>query len=142
MGRPRGRGLRAVCAENALELNSPGYHRVMSHSPRIVVCGKSVFLTAVEAGLTALPGVQVDRLNPHLPGLAARIEALAPDAVLVEWNGRCGELAFRLLDRGLPVIALDANKDTITVLGGRQIEASSAADLIQVIAQVNQRQVE
>ena len=46
-------------------------------------------------------------------------------------------LATTLYLLGLAVIALDANEDTITVLGGRQMQVSSADDPVQMSAQVN-----
>ena len=58
----------------------------MDRVQRVVICGQSIFLLAIEAGLAALPEVEVSRFDSRLPAVADRIAALEPDVVVVERN--------------------------------------------------------
>jgi len=100
---------------------------------RVVICGTSVFLMAIEAGLAKLPGMEVVRLNPHLPGAEARIMALSPDVVIVERSDNHAGQTQMLLSHGLPLVELDASRNVITVLSGRQVQVSKMEDLVRVI---------
>ncbi|TEU14762.1 MAG: hypothetical protein E3J21_14900 [Anaerolineales bacterium] len=108
----------------------------MSHVRRIVIWGTSVFLMSIEAGLAALPGMEVVRLNPHLPGAEARIMALSPDVVIVGHNGGSEGLVLALLDRGFPLIELDAAQGMLIILNGCRVQVSEMEDLVRVIEQI------
>ena len=56
----------------------------MERMQHVVICGQSIFLLAIEAGLAALPEVDVARFNPHVPAVADRIATREPDVVVVE----------------------------------------------------------
>ena len=105
----------------------------------VVICGTSVFAMGIEASLTERFDMAVVRLNPRLPGAAARITSLAPDAVIVERGQGDTELVLALLDREVPLVAVDAMQSVVTICTGRQIPASSVGDLVQVIEQVGRR---
>ena len=108
----------------------------MNHLQRIVICGTSIFSMAVEAGLAALPDIDVVRLDPHLPGGGDRVAALKPDAVIVERDGVSAGLALDLLGRGFPVIELDTAEGMLTILNRHQIRVSGMDELVRVIEQV------
>ncbi len=109
-----------------------------SYSARrcVVIWGTSVFLMSIEAGLAKLPGMEVVRLNPHLPGAEARIMALAPDVVVVERSDNHAGQARTLLSHGLPLVELDASRNVVTVLSGRRVQVSETEDLARLIEQV------
>ncbi len=107
----------------------------MNYVRRVVIWGTSVYLMSIEAGLAKLPGMEVVRLNPHLPGAEARILALSPDVVIVERSDNHADLARTLLSHGLPLLELDASRNAVTVLSGRQVRASETEDLARVIEQ-------
>ena len=108
----------------------------MNKIQRVVVCGPSVFMMSIEAGLVNLPGMEVLRINCHLPDAEARIMALAPDVVIVERNGEHADCGRALLRQGLPLVELAACQDVVTVLSGRQVQISGTEELAQVIGQV------
>jgi len=99
----------------------------------IAICGESIFLMAIEAGLAALPGVEVTRFDPHLPDVVARIVSIAPDVVILERGGDDGGLTRELLSHGLLLVELNANQSTVTLLTGHEVTVSGAADLIELV---------
>ena len=99
----------------------------------IAICGESIFLMAIEAGLAALPGVEVTRFDPHLPDVVARIVSIAPDIVILERGGDDGGLTRELLSHGLLLVELNANQSTVTLLTGHEVSVSGAADLIELV---------
>ena len=90
---------------------------------------------SIEAGLAERPGMEVVRLDPHLPDAEARIVALAPDVVIVERGDDHAGQARTLLSQGLPLVELDASRNAVTVLSGRQFQLSEMEDLVRVIEQ-------
>ena len=102
----------------------------------VVICGQSIFMLAIEAGLAALPEMEAVRVNSHLPGVVDRIAALEPDVIVVERDGGEAELVLELLERGLPVMEMDATEGALTILHGRRVPARGAEELVQVIEQV------
>jgi len=107
---------------------------------RVVICGSSasVFLMAIEASLAARPEVEVIRLDPHLPKVVDHITALDPQAIMIERGSGQGDLALELLDRGLPLIEMNADQGHVTVLTGRQVSITQAGELTQVIERIAQ----
>ena len=115
----------------------------MSRHYHIALCGQSVFLTAIEAGLAALPEVEVTRFNPHLPALTSRILALEPSLVVIESETAGNPLILTCLKWGLPVIELTAADNRGMVMTGQKISITGADDLVRLMAQVEtpQRQM-
>ena len=108
----------------------------MSHVQRVVIWGTSVYLMSIEAGLAALPGMEVVRLNPHLPNAEVRILALSPDVVIVEQRSdNHADLARTLLNHGLSLVEVDANENTVTLLNGRRVPISEIGDMVRVIGE-------
>ena len=101
----------------------------------VVICGTSVYLMSIEAGLAALPGMEVVRLNPHLPNAEVRILALSPDVVIVERSDNHADLARTLLNHGLSLVEVDANENTVTLLNGRRVPISEIGDMVRVISE-------
>jgi len=108
----------------------------MDHVQRVVICGESIFLMAIEAGMAALLGVEVARFDPYLPDVAARIKSMAPDVVILEQGGDVGGLARELLSHGLLLVELNANQSTVTLLTGHEVTVSGAADLIELVKRI------
>jgi ABC-type Fe3+-hydroxamate transport system substrate-binding protein len=108
----------------------------MTHTCRIALCGQSVFLTAIEAGLVTLPGVEVTRFNPHLPEAAERIMALKPDLVMMEQDKADSALALVLLNGGLPLVELDTQHHQARLFTGNTFSISDTTDLIRLIEQI------
>jgi hypothetical protein len=108
----------------------------MAQVQHVLICWQSIFLLAIEAGLAALPGVEVIRVGSRLPGAADRIAALEPDVIVVERDGRKAGLALELLERGFPVMEIDAADGALTILNGRRLSAHGIEDLAQAILRI------
>lgn len=102
----------------------------MSSISRIVICGQSIFIMAIEAGLAQLTELEVVRLNPHLPAVLERISTLQPDLVLIEHYQGYGDLALDILNRGLPLVILNGQKEQGILLTGRAVSASDLTELV------------
>lgn len=113
-----------------------------NYTCRVALCGQSVFLIAIEAGLAALPGVEVTRFNPHLPAAAERIMALKPDLVMMEQDKGDSDLALVLLNGGLPLVELDTQHQQAILLTGNVFSISDTADLIRLIEQIKPKGID
>lgn len=109
---------------------------MISRNCRIVLCGQSVFLTAIEAGLSALLEVEITHFNPHLPEADKRIMALKPAMVVMDRDSINGNLALGLLNGGLPVVALDAADNGGMLLTARKMTLAGAEDMIRLVSEV------
>ena len=101
-----------------------------------MICGSSIFAMAIETSLGSLSAVEVLRLDPHLPQVVERVAALEPSVVLVERNEIPNVLALALLERGYPVLELDAEQGVLSILDRRQVPALEFDDLARAIEQV------
>jgi len=108
----------------------------MNPVQRVIVCGTSVFLMSIEVGMAGQPGMEVVRIDPHLPGAKTRILDLSPDVIIMERGDNHAELAQALLNEGLPLVEMDGSRDAATVLSGRQVRVSEVEDLVRVIEQI------
>ena len=113
----------------------------MERTQRVVICGQSIFMVAIEAGLAGLPEVEVIRFDSRLPAVADRIAAVKPKLVLVERISGDGSVGSEMLQRGLPVIELDQHGAATklfdqTVTGGDSLgTALSVSALVEKLAQ-------
>ncbi len=107
------------------------------HTQRIIICGESIFLSAIESGLATLSGLEVIHFHPHLPDVVARMADLKPDMIIVEQNDTHGDLALALLSRDLPLVKLDAQTGQGTFLTGRKFPISGVEDVTRLLDQVS-----
>ncbi len=105
----------------------------MNRVQRVVICGTSVFILAIEARLTAIPGMEVIRVDPRLPAAVERITALEPDIVLAQQDGTCTDLTLALVNQGLPLIKLDIGQNEATLLSSVRVPIVETDDLVQMI---------
>lgn len=105
----------------------------MAPTNQIIICGKSVFSTAVEVLLAARPEFDVQRLHPRLPGVAESILARQPDVVIVEQSE--ATLILALLHHDVPLIELDPQNNKLRVLHRRSIAISGVDDLVSAVGQ-------
>ncbi len=105
----------------------------MDHVQRVVICGTSVFIMAIEARLAALPGMEVVRVDPRLPAAVERITALEPDIVLAQQDGTCANLTLALVNQGLPLIKQDVGQNEATLLSSVRVPIVETDDLVQAI---------
>jgi hypothetical protein len=114
----------------------------MSNSRRIVICGDSIYMLAIESGLSEMAEGQVVRVNPYLPDIVERIRLLAPHVVILERNGKNSELALEIQSQGIPVITLDEARGSIKVLVGEHPQSTEISELSYLIENINQKVIE
>lgn len=88
-------------------------------------------MSALEACLNGVSGLEIVSLGCDLPDLAARLSEARPDAVLIEQCESLPSLALPILRAhpGIPVVAVDVERNTATVLSSETYAALSTADL-------------
>ncbi len=101
----------------------------------VVVCGVSLFLSAVADSLRPLPEVQVFQLSLRFPATVAYIVNMAPDVVIIDRDDDNEGLVQALLNHGLPLVEVDATESAVTVLSGRRVPISEMGDLVRLISE-------
>jgi len=101
---------------------------------RVVVCGKSLYLDAITEGLLYQTRFHIVRVDPQASDVLEQICDLAPDAILIESRSSNRGIVFALLQQGFPVIVLDSEESSVTVLKGQHVATPGLADLARVIA--------
>ena len=114
----------------------------MNDSRRIVICGASIYMLAIESGLSEMAVGDVVCVDPHLPNTVERICLLEPHAVIMERNGKSNQLALEILCQSIPLIVLDEAQRSITVLVTEHLPKAEISELNYVIDKINQKQFE
>ena len=104
----------------------------MNPTLRVVIYGQSIFLMAIEVGLTNQPELEVIRLHGCPSETIENIIALNPHLVVVEQNNNYNELILTLLRGGLTLVELNEKGQGI-LLSQRSVPISGPADLIHLI---------
>ncbi|OQA14485.1 MAG: hypothetical protein BWY63_03159 [Chloroflexi bacterium ADurb.Bin360] len=99
----------------------------------IVICGDSLYLDAIVEGLRSQVTLTVFHVDLEHKEALSHIAALAPEAVIIEAHTSQGQAALELLQQGYPLIILDLEESSVTVIEGRRTKANGMADLVQVI---------
>jgi len=103
-------------------------------SYHVVVCGKSLYLDAITEGLLDQTRFHIIRVDPQAFDVLEQICNLAPDAILIEPLSSNRGIVFALLQQGFPVIVLDSEESSVTILKGKHVATPGLADLAGVIA--------
>lgn len=114
----------------------------MSKARRIVICGDSIYILAIESGLSKMAEGEIVRINPSLPDILERIRLLAPHMVILEQNGKYHELALEIQSQGIPLVALDEAQGSIKVLAEEHPQNAGISELSNLIEMINQKQIE
>lgn len=88
----------------------------MKDTHRIVICGVSIYILAIEAGLSALTKNETIRIDPCSKDSAEEVKLIKPDVVIVEKNSSHSEIMMEILLQDIPVIMLDVSQQSVTVL--------------------------
>ncbi len=101
----------------------------------VVVYGSSMFLAGIGEQLRQSGKLNVRTIEPDGAAAAARIRRLHPAVVLIDLAGAQPDATIALLrdQPGLIVMAVDPSSDKVLVLSGRQEQAMSATDLVQIV---------
>ena len=109
---------------------------------RVVICGASLYILAIESGLSMLEMGDVVSIDPILPDTVERIRLLQPDVVIIERNGKSNQFALEILFQNIPLLVLDEAQRSITVLVRENIPINEISELTNVIKNINTRQIE
>ena len=109
----------------------------MKDSRRIVICGTSIYMLAIESGLSTMAEVDVVRIDPYLPNAVERINELEPHVVIIEQNGKKNELVLDNLCQNIPLIVLDEAGRSIMVLAREHVPKAEISELTYVIEKIN-----
>jgi ABC-type Fe3+-hydroxamate transport system substrate-binding protein len=104
----------------------------MNPTRRVVICGQSLFLMAIEAGLAGVPDIEVTRLDQ--PTLS-RLTALAPSLIISERDND-EALVRTLVNRDLPLVQLDVSQSEVRVFSETSVQVAGIDDLIRLIGQL------
>jgi hypothetical protein len=88
---------------------------------------------AVERSLAQVPGIEVVRLDAHLPGAVERVARLEPSVVMIERGSGRSDLALAILGLGIPLIELDVHQKRATALAGHELPVGDVGDLVLLI---------
>jgi len=106
--------------------------RTMTNAP-VVVCGNSLLLESVTAGLMLEAKVQVMHLDALQEDVLAQVATLNPQAVIIESHDNNRDLARALLSQGITLVTLDPEESVAMLVQGIRIPVTSMAELAQVI---------
>lgn len=116
------------------------YPNKVKDSRRIVICGVSIYMLAIESALSAMTEGDVVRIDPYLPNTVERISSLEPHAVIIELDGKNNELVLENLAQSIPLIVLDEARCSIKVLAGEHVPIAEISELTDVIEKIIQPQ--
>jgi ABC-type Fe3+-hydroxamate transport system substrate-binding protein len=114
----------------------------MSNARRIVICGDSIYMLAIESGLSKMAEGDVVRINPSIPDILERIRLLAPHVVILEQNRKYNQLALEIQSQGIPLVALDEAQGSIKILTGEHPQNAGISELSNLIEKINRKQIE
>jgi hypothetical protein len=108
----------------------------MADQQLVVLFGDSLLMDTVEANLAGNPQVGLIRIHPTVTDVAARLQAVGPDLVIVDLNApQSGRVLPFLRDQpGVPLLGLDVTCGRAIVLSGRSYTPRTAGDLAHLIA--------
>jgi ABC-type Fe3+-hydroxamate transport system substrate-binding protein len=114
----------------------------MSNARRIVICGDSIYMLAIESGLSKMAEGDVVRINPSIPDILERIRLLVPHVVILEQNRKYNQLALEIQSQGIPLVALDEAQGSIKVLAEEHPQNAKISELSNLLEKINQKQIE
>lgn len=102
---------------------------------RVLLCGKSLFISGLQATLEAAPGLELQVVEPEPDRIRERIREWQPDILILESELlNCQSSLSLLIDfPQLKLIGLDIEEDRLLVFSGQAAYAPTTFDLLQVI---------
>ncbi|MCP4544813.1 MAG: hypothetical protein GY832_47715 [Chloroflexi bacterium] len=109
----------------------------MLPSYRIIICGESIFMMCIEAGLAALSETEVDRVASCSPNFVEHVMAKRPDLIVIEKNCGHSDSTLTLLSRGLHIVEIHPNSSQVTLLTGHRYPITDLKDIIRLIERMS-----
>ena len=107
----------------------------MPKTKKIILYGSSLFIAGLDASLSAIPGLDIQRVEAKAGDDLEHVRAVAPEVIIVEMGIASKNLTFTLLQKfqGVTLIGLNPESDHLLVVSVQQQTALAAADLVKVI---------
>lgn len=103
---------------------------------RVIVCGSSLYMASLAAGLRANPGLHVTRIPAILPGIPDALREARAEVIAFDLAELPVDLPVTLLRKHphLLLLGMDPTSQDLLVLSGHHAPVLSVADLVAIIA--------
>jgi DNA-binding NarL/FixJ family response regulator len=107
----------------------------MPEKKKVILYGSSLFIAGLDASLSDIPGLEIQRVEARLGNDLELVRAGTPDVIIVDLGVASKNLTLALLQKfpGVTMIGLDPESDQLLILSVQQQKAQAAADLVKVI---------
>jgi hypothetical protein len=108
----------------------------MPSKTRVIVCGSSLYMASLAAGLGANPDLDVTRIPMSLAEAPDCLRASQANVIAVDLLELPIDLPMTLLRERpeLLLLGMDPTSEELLVLSGHHADALSVADLVRIIA--------
>jgi hypothetical protein len=117
-----------------MKVSLPADHA--SSARRILLCGKSLFISGVQASLDKVPGINLQMVDARCELIREKILSWQPDVVILEAGEMKNASTFSLLQEfpQLKFVSLGIEDNRLLVFSGADSGEPTPEDLLQVIA--------
>jgi hypothetical protein len=107
----------------------------MAHTRRVLLCGKSLFISGLQASLAGAPELELQWVDAEPEHLRERIAHWQPDVLILEAGLLKTAFSLLLLQDfpWLKLIGLEIEENRLLVFSGSASIEPTPADLLQVI---------
>lgn len=107
-----------------------------SSARRILLCGRSLLISGVQASLEAVPDIDLQLVDAQRDLIREKIISWQPDVVILEAGEMKNASTFLLLQEfpQLKFVSLDIEDNRLLVFSGTDSGEPTPEDLLQVIA--------
>ncbi len=104
---------------------------------RVLLCGKSLLISGLQAILVAEPGLELQIVDPLPERIQERISAWEPDVMILETEMLQGYFSLALLQKlpAMKLIALDIEDNRLLVYSGSTSYQPTTEQLLRMIEQ-------
>jgi hypothetical protein len=107
----------------------------MPKNKKVILYGGSLFIAGLDASLSAIHGLDIQRVEALAGNELELVRAGTPDVIIVDLGVASKNLTLALLQKfpGVTLIGLDPESDQLLILSVQQQKALATADLVKVI---------
>ena len=107
----------------------------MSQKRRVLLCGRSLFISSVQACLETEPGLVLQQVDPQPDHIRGRILAWMPDVLILETGLLQSAFSISLLHTfpQMKLIGLDIEDNHLLVFTGQALRGPTPKELLQMI---------
>jgi hypothetical protein len=107
----------------------------MSQIKRVLLCGRSLIISGVQACLEGEPGLVLQQVDPQPDHIRDRVLAWKPDVLILESRLLQSAFSISLLHEfpQVKLIGLDIEDNRLLVFSGKAAREPTSRELLQVI---------